>query len=463
MKELIELIKFALRECNEQYEEFVYSDEKSLIWNFGEKMINLTLSRMSKEMKELAEEYKKSSLERQVEILKKLFDILRSKEQKEIPLTLEGIIDLINFERKMNIEGGPERYLPPYFDQIEPNCLGKEMQIAAFMRLANIKSFSASIIKHVSEVECIETLDFIGKIREDMKKRNIQNDPLFEQSLYLQEVSSQIRLATEIRFHSGIILQLRNKEWWMFDPYGLSLGKLPMQEQMKEVDKVLSSSKEPKFSLIYSQEIEKRILEKKTEFFDWIERSKKLDPLKEKEIVDLDKLVDELINLNVPNEIIESPTFGDNADSDLKEKIQQPLFKKFFMKKLLENFLILGGGIKRIIDELITIYHLIAMYKFFKWFDDSRLNGQIIHPAFEVMNSEYSIGVGVLNNLAVEFNNFFAIKELVKFLPIQAQIGAYFITTGDFSSPLSANLISILKNQPIIHKILKDIFKEVRL
>jgi hypothetical protein len=351
----------------------------------------------------------------------------------------------------MNVEITYRNYLPYYFDQVEPNCLGKEMQLAAFMKLVKAKHFSAEIIRSLSEIDCRETLKFTQDIREDLKKRNIENDPAFEKSLEMQELAAKIRLDSEILFHAGIVVQLADKSWAMIDPYGVCWGKLPpeMQVEMEKADEFLSSHEGSVFKLIYTSEVEKEIAQKKKEAWEWIERSKKLDSLKELPL-DFETLVEKLVELGV-EEVIESPTFESVRDFNFDDPVVKNNFVELLVAPLFHR------GIKVVIDELITLYHLIAFSKFTQWFDTAREKGEIVHPAFEVMKSDFSVGIGVLNNLAVEFRKYSVIEELVKIAPTQFQIGSYLIVKKDTSSPFALELLKRLKGPK--HKIINDILE----
>ena len=442
-----ELINFALKECN------LPPLNSFNVGLFGKQMIEMAMKTLSEETVELAEKWKNQNPEEQLEILQKLFYLFRSKEQVEIPTTPEGIRLLLEFERKKNVEITYRNYLPCFFNQVEPNCLGKEMQLGAFMDLANARHYSALIIRSLSEIDCRETLKFIQDIREDLKKRNIENDPVFEKSLEMQELAAKIRLDSEILFHGGVVVQLADKSWAMIDPYGVCWGKLPpeMQVEMEKADEFLSSHEGPVFKLIYTSEVEKEIAQKKKEAWEWVERSKKLDSLKNLQL-SFEQLVERLTELNVAEEIIESPTF-ESVRKDLNERFNDPRVKKNFIKLIVEPLFHRG----MVIDELITLYHLIAISKFTRWFDNTREKGKIVHPAFEIMKSHYSVGIGVLNNLAVEFRKYSVIEELVKIAPTQFQIGSYLIVKKDTSSPFALELLKRLKEPK--HKIINDILE----
>jgi hypothetical protein len=439
-----ELINFALKECN------LPPLNSFNVGLFGKQMIEMAMKTLPEETVELAEKWKNQNSEEQLEILQKLFYLFRSKAQVEIPTTPQGIVKLLEFERKMNVGITYRNYLPYYFDQVEPNCLGKEMQLGAFMDLANARHYSALIIRSLSEIDCRETLKFIQDIREDLKKRNIENDPAFEKSLEMQELAAKIRLDSEILFHAGIVVQLADKSWAMIDPYGVCWGKLPpeMQVEMEKADEFLSSHEGPVFKLIYTSEVEKEIAQKKKEAWEWVERSKKLDSLKLP--LNLETLVEKLVELGV-EEVIESPTFESVRDFNFDD----PVVKKNFVELLVAP--LFHKGIKVVIDELITLYHLIAFSKFTQWFDTAREKGKIVHPAFEVMKSDFSVGIGVLNNLAVEFRKYSVIEELVKIAPTQFQIGSYLIVKKDTSSPFALELLKRLKGPK--HKIINDILE----
>ena len=444
-----ELIKFALKEC--RLPEVLNFDlpKETFIRLFGEKMIEAAKKTLSEKAVGLAKRWKNQD---QLKILEEIFYLFRSKDQVEIQTTEEGISKLLDFERKKNLEITYRNYLPYYFNELEPNCLGKEMQLSAFMNLANAKHYSALVIRHLSEIDCEETLKFIQEIREDLRQRGLENDAEFEKSLKLQEFTSKIRLDSEIRFHAGIVVQVANNMWVMVDPYGISWGKLPeeMQLKMKRMDKLLSLDKEL-FKLIACSEVEKEIAQKKKEAWKWVEKSKKLDSLKNLRLTP-EELVERLIELNVPEEIIESPTFK-SAREQLKKWLNDPRLKKNFVKSIITPFLQRGV----VIDELITLYYLIAFHKFTQWFDGARKGGKIIHPAFEVMRSDLSIGVGVLNNLAVEFRKDTVIEELVKIAPTQFQIGSYLIVNN--SSFFALELLKRLKETKVQHRIIRNILE----
>jgi hypothetical protein len=451
-----ELINFALRECRLTQFLDLELPEETLVGLLGGLMIEMAMKTLPEEAFELTEKWKNQNSEEQLEILQKLFYLFRSKKQIEIPATSEGIGLLLEFERKKNVEITYRNYLPCFFNQVEPNCLGREMQLSAFMDLANARHYSALIIRSLSEIDCRETLKFIQNIREDLKKRNIENDPAFEKSLEMQELAAKIRLNSEILFHAGIVTQLADKRWAMIDPYGVCWGKLPpeMQVEMEKADEFLTSHEGPVFKLIYTSEVEKEIAQKKKEAWEWVEKSKKLDSLKNLQL-SFEQLVERLTELNVAEEIIESPTF-ESVRKDLNERFNDPRVKKNFIKLIVEP--LFHRGIKVVIDELITLYHLIAISKFTRWFDNTREKGKIVHPAFEIMKSHYSVGIGVLNNLAVEFRKYSVIEELVKIAPTQFQIGSYLIVKKDTSSPFVEHLKQIKGPK---HKIINDILNDI--
>ena len=244
----------------------------------AKKLIKAAVSTLTepKQTKTLVEKWQSNKVEEQIFVIKKLiFDIFRAPEQKQ---KIDTIDALIEFEKKLNLDQGIHRFLPALFKNKTPNCLGKEMQLAAFAELCGAKYYSAGVIKSIAEIDIETTKSLFEKIRKDLEKRGIENDAKFEESLKSQEEMLTIKLNNEIKFHSAIIIQLADLSWAIVDPYGICWGILPekAQIQMEKIDKMLSLSKYsdllPGFSLpLYASE---ELIKSKTLSLldEWIEK-----------------------------------------------------------------------------------------------------------------------------------------------------------------------------------------------
>jgi len=435
----------------------------------GKKLIKAAASTLPEETKNLVEKWRSGNVEKQISVLKSIFYLLRAPQQKQI---ISDINSLIQFEKESNLDQGIHRFLPALFKKNKnPNCLGKEIQLVSFFELCGAKCYSASVIKPITETDIEITQSLISKINKDLEKRGIENDSKFQESLSNQMEMMQIILMNEIKFHSAVIVQLADKRWAIVDPFGICWGILPekAQIQVQKIDKILSkySTVLPGLSLPLFSSDKELILKAHSLLDEWLEKSIQAENQIRK-CKNNDELVETIINSKIFNELLESPTI-----KDYKEIIEKalPTAKKQIAKALfIEPFA--NFPFKKIGDEILTLYHLTGLSKATEWFDEARESGEIIHSCLEIIKSSYSVGVGVISDMAIILNNNFDLsEEIAKFSFTQKNLcnvlQGYCLKSYSRSlkkiklSNFALKCLDLLKKEEAKHFIVRQTLKEL--
>ncbi len=377
-------------------------------------------------LENLVKQWKSGDKENQIKVVESLFLLLRSKAQKLIPTTKEGLQELKKFEEEFNVKQGITRFLPRQIKKSgsELNCLGKEIQLASFFSRCSAKFYSAFVLKSLTEIECNLTL-FLNKIiNNDLSEREIKNDEAFEQSLKINKEVAEIRLEKELGFHTCLLVQLSDGDWILIDPYGISWGILPsdMQKQMKKIDTLLQKYNKtyPGLSLLLkSSSLDNQLKNKIKEFQNLLKQSQNIE-MKLKETQNSSQLVNLLYELSESDAIIRAFISSKNDSSELL----------LFIKE---------NGLKRAIEEIITLYHYVGYFKIFDWFDKARERGEIVHPVLEVINPLFSVGWGAISDTAIGYFKTFEFTEEL------AQVGFFQMALANV---LLAVIDKISKNFP---------------
>ena len=194
--------------------------------------MNMTIAgqHLPKRIRELAEEWSWVDASRQREICEELFIFLsRFHRKEEDPAEKIDELDLSTAWCQDYLRQEPQRIFPRHFltqENVEPNCLGKAQMLLAFFEIAEAQVLGLTPIS-LSEDAVHSTL---GHLSDAMSAWAEDND--IEISAKLLKRFARRKKAAELlnsypsRFHMTVAVRLADNSWFVIDPHMQVRGQI---------------------------------------------------------------------------------------------------------------------------------------------------------------------------------------------------------------------------------------------
>lgn len=444
----------------------------------GEELIRAAAQTLPEEIKKLAQQWAQAKNPAdQLAIIQAVCQFWRAPEQTPIDIISDGLESLRRFQEHTNESSDISRYLPRQFGQ--PDCLGRELQLTAFARLAGMTFHNSLVLSHLADLDRQLTLQLIKEVRHDMASRELFVPEAFSQSLDNHELGLHYLLEAEKRFHGCLVVRLIDGQWALMDPYGVVWGLLPpaMCHQMEWAHSMLLWYQRflPGLTLpvVSDQPLGAHYLESARR---WLKRSREAEQLL-RTASSLNDLAGKIVTGGIIDDMLNGSTFAaikDQARNNQQFKTELALDNCYHSATIIQ----MQAGypspsvlLKMVADSFITYYHLLALESM-ETFDVARQTGQVVHGAIEVAaDSAFSLAVSVCNSVAVghfgtlEFADLLA-KLTFSQLFLRNVLGAFMIKREIAPqlqpSGLENYSLTLLENEKVKHRIVESTIRRLK-
>ena len=387
---------------------------RPLIQIFGEELVKAAEKCLPDEVIEMATKWQTATSDEQLEMLHRLFLILRSSNQGKLGenLTMESTKKFMADKAKER--DGFDAYLPKCIGKWDPDtskahCLGKTEMVVAFGRLAGAEVMTVNPVADVNDIISRYRIRAHKLVKDDYFTRQLKGCEPFVDSLMSTELYEQTRMI-QTSFHVGAAIRLANGKWVMVDPHGIAYGLFPEVWNVSRIYDTLQ-----KYQLVlpglnilgHDQDTSEKLLaERFQQVEDLLQRSRTMEEkIKErvKTLPDLAQLIiesddlDLLLRLNAEEQGQEhEPSLY--QDSDARELTVYMMLTEgeMSLSKLLNPDLL-----EYATQEWLTFYHALASGIFLNQLQEA---GLILHPVVEFSLPEYDLALSVLNSLTIDFH-----------------------------------------------------------
>ncbi|MFA5029629.1 MAG: hypothetical protein WC518_02645 [Patescibacteria group bacterium] len=390
---------------------------RALIQFFGEALIVEAGKCLPDEVLELAKEWRAATAERQIEIVRELFFIFRSKKQgddQEIMTLAHAEQDLIRKAMEKWNRGSDARDVLPrlygkWDSNCPANCQGKTQLLVAFAHLAGTKAMVVNALSDgVHELWRLRG-ELADAISQDIRRRGLGGvSSEFDDSLAGHHFAEIFR--EKIRdFHVGTALRLGDGRWILIDPHALAWGVFSPRWQMNETHRLLRKYAEvlPGLTLTRDDggEVTDKIKARAEVSYDLIERSRKLEILLREQVHSMSDFID---------------IVKDSEDFDLLMRLNAEHERTTFVPwtdpkiRFLGVASVVAGGMDKLHDFRamidpkyleqqiklwLSFYHCVAANHLANQLGD---NGELVHLVCEFNASpEYYLALSATNSIIV--------------------------------------------------------------
>lgn len=385
------------------------AETRALTECFGHALVLAAEKCLPSNVLALAQEWKISNADAQIEIARQLYFLFRSENQESHgELTIERVYE--DWNRRLDDRDDQSRFLPALFgewnkDTCPANCQGKAQMIAAFARLAGTRSMVVSPLINGHDQEKRAREQIFLEVLEDVVERKLDDaDSSFSEGLQAAQIDRHLVHSND--FHIGIALELCDGRWLLLDPHGLSWGMFSDEWQLTKVCQMLEKYRWalPGLQLLcHDHGRAKQVVEEQMALARRLICASQQLGKKTKES-DADFL--QFIDL-----IAESEEFDLLMHLDLIERGEgeYPQDINAELRRYFATVLLLGGEDKlwdlsvmfdpeflpKKIKSWLTFYHATALNLF-----SNRLTneGKLVHPVCEFGLPEYHLGISALNS-----------------------------------------------------------------
>jgi hypothetical protein len=382
----------------------------------GSFLIESASSCLTEVMKTMAEKWKTSSSNEQVQICTKLMHDLQSEGQGKVgyeaeDATLEKLAT--KQERAWNIwRQGREAVLPGLYGNWNPktnpaNCQGKSQMVVAFARLAGAIAVAIHPSLHARTSARKSMNRITHQIRDDLIRRDLlEVDSGVMEGIYCSLSENQLDILTE-SYHVGVAIELSNGKWFMVDPHGRSHGLVPESFSISSVYRHLKKYHDVLPELCIQEHDNGELMaqlaefEKRAEYF--LERSRKVEE-ELKDVQSLMELVDYIegsSDLDMLADFLGITETGWLASENRKMLVMSivvntenlwdihlKMFEVMHDKAFLENRK----------KSWMTVFHAAAFSPLVK----TANTASFVHPVVDVGSAEWHLAVAALNTISID-------------------------------------------------------------
>jgi hypothetical protein len=392
------------------------TDLRALVHCLGGSLVEAAEKCLPPPILELAQKWKTSDSDQQIEIARQLYFEFRSGTQgAHGPLTMQSVHE--KMDRKLNEVHDEQSVLPGLYgmwdkEKCNANCQGKTQMLAAFGRLAGTRVLCASPIDHSRRGLEGARETMVREVIADLSQRGLEDaDAEMAEGIRASRIEEHLNF--EESFHIGVALELCDGRWILLDPHGLAWGVFPDVWELGNTYRTLEkySAVLPGLQLIrHDHGRMEAILEQRlNEGRDLLLRSRKMEAhLKAngKSIMDLVDAVKDSDDMDIllRNEELEKGTqlipASLSSDPEMRNYIALVLVLGGEDKLWNIGAMLDPGFFKKRTRSWITFYHASAMNLFGNQLNDE---GKLVHEVCEFGLPEYHIAMSAINSLAGRF------------------------------------------------------------
>lgn len=439
---------------------------RPMIQFLGEKLVEVAGECLPPEAIEMASLWKTADPESQLEMLHRLFLILRGSNQGSFGESVTMRSALTCVAEKTKDRSGIEAYLPKAYgrwdrDNCLAECQGKTQMVTAFARMAGAETIIACPVSDINNVVTKWRVKAQEMVKRDLFSRDLQIDAEFMESLTASPIYEAARM-TDTNFHVGSAIRLSDGRWVQVDPHGMTYGLFPEEWGIGDIYLRLKKYQEvlPGLHLIGNDQGigEGVLLEQFNLAEEIIRRSREMEVLiKERvklfpDLVDLvarSEDLDLLLRLNVEGdgEQFEASFLQDQKNRETMAFLMLSQGEKNAFRLLSPEFLEFAT------HQWLTFYHALAGGVFLNQLQEA---GRIIHPIAEFAFPEYNIAMTALNSLAIDFGHsrngdpFFS-----EYFFCQMQLSNDLLFRRDLAEAAAKSLLALPHRHPLCERMLR--------